>query len=244
MYSGLPSRIDLNPLAEEVDEVADRLEAEGPDATLAWTFERFGDTAAIATGFGPEGLVAIDIAMSVADRPRVFFVDTGFLFPETYEVRTRLERRYGIEIEAAEPLLSDDAIRSVHGPALWTTDPDRCCAVRKLEPLARYKEGLSAWVTGIRRDQTAARASARVVEWDAKWGLVKVNPLAAWSREQVWDYVLDHGLPYNPLHDRGYPSLGCTHCTRPVAPGEHERSGRWAGFEKTECGLHGRFDKE
>jgi phosphoadenosine phosphosulfate reductase len=226
----------------ELAGVADELESKGPEATIAWALETFGDGLAIATGFGAEGVVLIDMAARLHPAPRVFFVDTGFLFPETYELRRRLEQRYAIEIAAVEPELTPDRQEDVFGPRLWRFDPDLCCAMRKVDPLVEHLRDREAWATAIRRDQTPARAAARVVEWDDRFGLVKVNPLASWAREQVWDYLFEHRIPYNPLHDRGYPSIGCTHCTRAVRPGEPERAGRWSGHEKTECGLHSKED--
>ena len=124
------------------------------------------------------------------------------------------------------------------GDRLWAREPARCCERRKVAPLTAVLAGLDAWVTAIRRDQTAARADAQVVEWDDRFGLVKINPLAAWTKTQVWDYISEHRVPYNPLHDGGYPSIGCHPCTSRVADGEDERSGRWRGQDKTECGLH------
>ena len=168
----------------------------------------------------------------------IFFVDTGFLFAETYELRRRLERRYDVEITAVVPELTLERQEDVFGPRLWRFDPDLCCAMRKVDPLAEHLRGREAWVTAIRRDQTPARGAARVVEWDERFELVKINPLVAWTRERVWDYIFERQVPYNPMHDRGFPSIGCTHCTRAVRPGEHERAGRWEGHEKTECGLH------
>src|SRR5690606_7399221 len=124
------------------------------------------------------------------------------------------------------------------GDALWQRDPDRCCALRKVEPLTRILSRYAAWITGIRRDQSPSRAHAGIVEWDSKFGLVKFNPLAKWSWDHVWEYIRKNDIPYNELHDRHYPSIGCTHCTVPVMPGEDLRSGRWKSSEKTECGLH------
>jgi phosphoadenosine phosphosulfate reductase len=126
----------------------------------------------------------------------------------------------------------------VYGPELWKRSPDQCCNLRKVEPLRRKLSELSAWVTSIRRDQTADRAVAGKIEWDERFGLVKINPIVDWSSKQVWQYIREHEIPYNPLHDRGYPSIGCTHCTRAVRLEEDARAGRWPGFSKTECGLH------
>ena len=150
----------------------------------------------------------------------------------------QIEKRYHVRIEKVHSFLSPQEQERQHGPALWTRDPDRCCALRKVEPLRRKLHELRAWITSIRRDQTSFRATARKVEWDAKFGLVKVNPIADWSSEQVWRYLYDHNVPYNPLHNQNFPSIGCTHCTRAIGPGEDARAGRWSGFAKTECGLH------
>ena len=225
-------------------DVAAELEPAGPAAVLAWAFAELGPDVAIATGFGVEGAALIDMAAKINPRPYVFFVDTGFHFDETLELRRRIERRYGIEIHALEPELTPDQQADAFGVRLLHYDPDFCCSMRKVEPLERFLATRDAWVTAIRRDQTANRATASVVEWDARFGLAKVNPLAAWTRAMVWEYVLDNDVPYNPLHDRGYPSVGCTHCTRAVMAGEPERAGRWSGREKTECGLHVRKEGE
>lgn len=217
---------------------ADRLEGATPRETLAWAFDEFGDNIAIATGFGVEGMALIDIAVKVNPAPNVFFIDTGFLHRETHDLRRRVEERYGLAIRAVRTGLTPELQEQFYGPRLWAKNPDLCCRLRKLEPLTAGLRGLNAWITAIRRDQTEARAGARPVEWDERWNLVKVNPLAGWTRRQVWKYVIDNDVPYNPLHDEGYPSIGCTHCTRAVRPGEGERDGRWSGLAKTECGLH------
>jgi phosphoadenosine phosphosulfate reductase len=228
----------LSEAPARLSTIAADLEREGPLGTLEWAFAEFGSSIALATGFGVEGAVLIDLAVRVEPKPFVFFVDTGFLFPETYELRRRLEARYDIEIHAVEPQLTPQEQDDAYGPRLWAFDPDFCCSLRKVEPLDSFLEGWDAWITAVRRDQTSVRASAQVVEWDERRSAVKVNPLVAWSKKAVWDYVLANEVPYNPLHDTGYPSIGCTHCTRAVRQGEDERAGRWAGFRKTECGLH------
>ncbi len=226
-------------LGAELVAAAERLEGAHPADVLSWAFSRFGGRIAIATGFGAEGMALIDIAARVLVRPRVFFIDTGFLFEETYELRRRIEDRYGIEIEAVDPAMTPESQADAFGDRLWSIDPDLCCRIRKTDPLRDRLSDLDAWVTAIRRDQTRFRATARAVEWDLRWGLVKVNPLASWTRTEIWSHILENKVPYNPLHDKGFPSIGCTHCTRAVAEGEDERAGRWAGRTKTECGLHG-----
>jgi phosphoadenosine phosphosulfate reductase len=222
-------------------EVAElQIHAEGwkPERLLEWAFETFGDAVAISSAFGAEGMVLIDIASRVSQSFRVFTLDTEFLFPETYNLMDQVEQKYGITIERVYPLVSPEEQERLHGPALWQRNPDQCCNLRKVEPLQRKLGELKAWITSIRRDQTAARTAAGKVEWDAKFGLVKINPVADWTSRQVWQYIRDHGVPYNALHERNYPSIGCTHCTRAVRPGEDPRAGRWAGSSKTECGLH------
>jgi phosphoadenosine phosphosulfate reductase len=209
-----------------------------PQHVLRWAFETFGRRIAISSAFGVEGMVLIDMASRINKNFRLFTIDTEFLFSETYNLMDRIEARYGITIEKVYPLLSPEDQESIHGNALWTRDPDRCCNLRKVEPLRRKLSELDAWITSIRRDQTSVRSNSHKVEWDAKFGLVKVNPLVNWTSKQVWRYIHDHDVPYNELHDRDFPSIGCTHCTRAVKPGEDPRAGRWSGFAKTECGLH------
>lgn len=209
-----------------------------PEQVLSWAFATYGDDLAIATGMGVEGMALLDIALRINPDAKVFTGDTEFLFPETYDLIDRVERRYGIKIEKLYSELTPEEQEKEFGPKLWARDPDQCCALRKVEPLRRKLATLDAWVTAIRRTQTAERAAVRKVDWDAKFNLVKISPLADWTREMVWSYVVKNDVPYNPLHDRNYPSIGCTHCTRAVKPGEDPRAGRWSGFGKTECGLH------
>jgi phosphoadenosine phosphosulfate reductase len=209
---------------------------------LDWALHRFGQRIAIASAFGPEGVVLIDIAMRLRTDVHVFTLDTGLFFPETDELMAKIERRYGIEVERLKPALTVDEQNHKHGQSLWLHSPDRCCYMRKIEPLRAKLSTLDAWIAAIRRDQTPDRAHAQKVDWDAKFGLIKINPLCDWTSEMVWDYVRSNDLPYNPLHDRGYPSIGCEPCTRPVENGQDPRSGRWAGLAKTECGLHQRLE--
>lgn len=206
---------------------------------LRWAFVTFQEHVEIASGFGVEGMVLIDIASRLQPSLRVFTLDTDFLFPETYALMEKVEKRYGISIERLKPALTPEEQEVRLGAKLWSRNPDACCNLRKIEPLRQKLSGLSAWITSIRRDQTAVRAASRKVEWDSKFHLVKINPLADWTAKRIWQYVMEHNVPYNPLHDQNYPSIGCTHCTRAILPGEDPRAGRWAGFNKTECGLHG-----
>jgi phosphoadenosine phosphosulfate reductase len=225
-------------MKERIEQLRATAEEWRPDRILAWAFDTFGETVAISSAFGVEGMALIDMASRVRQNFRVFTLDTEFLFPETYNLMDQVEQRYDIRIERVYPLASPEEQERIYGPALWQSDPDQCCNLRKVEPLRRKLSELQAWMTSIRRDQTADRAAAGKVEWDSKFGLVKINPIADWSSKQVWQYIREHNVPYNVLHERNYPSIGCTHCTRAVRPGEDSRAGRWSGSSKTECGLH------
>ena len=183
-------------------------------------------------------MVLIDMAARIQPDFRLFTIDTEFLFPETYRLMEQVESRYSIHIEKIYSLLSPEEQERQYGAALWSRNPDQCCNLRKVEPLRRKLAELRAWITSIRREQTSFRAGAGKIEWDAKFGLVKINPIADWSSKQVWRYLHEHQVPYNALHDQNFPSIGCTHCTRAIRPGEDARAGRWSGFAKTECGLH------
>ncbi len=225
-------------MKEDVGRLRIAAETWSPERVLVWAFDTFVEGVAISSAFGAEGMVLIDIASRVRQNFRLFTLDTEFLFPETYSLMDRVEQRYGITIERVYPLNSPEKQELVHGPALWQRNPDQCCNLRKVEPLQRKLGELQAWITSIRRDQTTTRAGAGKIEWDPKFELVKINPIVDWSSRQVWRYIREHDVPYNALHDRNYPSIGCTHCTRAVRPGEDPRAGRWAGSSKTECGLH------
>lgn len=218
--------------------LAARFEDATPQEILSEAYRCFGPQTVLVTGFGLEGVALVDMLAGIAQRPTVLYLDTGLLFPETYETRDRLAARYTLDlVRFASPLTLEEQA-ACHGEELWKREPDRCCALRKVEPLGRALAGRPAWITGIRRDQTANRANAKPFEWDAKFELVKVNPLVRWTHREVELYVRAHDVPHNPLYERGYPSIGCTPCTRAIAPGEDARAGRWSGFAKTECGLH------
>jgi phosphoadenosine phosphosulfate reductase len=185
-------------------------------------------------------MVLVDLVARRANDPvPVYFLDTGLLFPETYALVERVRERYGIDPLPVRSEVSLDAQAARNGEALWDRDPDRCCAIRKVEPQRAFLAGYGAWITGLRREQTAERAGALSVEWDERsGGLAKISPLVDWTDADVWRYVVEHDVPYNSLHDTGYPSIGCAPCTRVVRPGEDARAGRWSSFEKNECGLH------
>lgn len=221
----------------QIDRVASDLEEASAEAILAWAAAT-GGRVSFSTGFGVEGCVLVHLIASAHLPIDVFTLDTGLLFPETYALWQRLEQRYGIVIRAVRPEQSVEAQAASVGPALWERDPDRCCGLRKMAPLAQALAGVDVWVTAIRRDQTPERASAPVIERDARYNLFKVNPLVRWTSKDVWRFVHANDVPYNPLHDQGYPSIGCQPCTSAVAEGEDPRAGRWRGREKRECGLH------
>ncbi len=225
--------------AEALEAVNEQLEGASPEKILAWALEQFAGKITLACSFGGvSGMVLLDMTVKKDPSVPVFYADTDFLFPETYALRDLVAEKYGIEPKAYKSALTPLEQAVQYGEALWSRDPNLCCDLRKVEPTARALEGFDAWITGIRRDQSSTRKSVAAVEWDEKFGLVKVNPLAAWDEEQTRAYLAKHDVPYNPLNDQGYPSLGCTHCTRAVAAGEDPRAGRWAGFDKTECGIH------
>jgi len=226
---------------EQLERISHSAEQWSPEDVLRWAFTTFQGRVEIASGFGPEGLVLIDIAARVQIDLRVFTLDTDFLFPETYALIEAIEKRYGIKVERLKGVLTPEDQERLHGPALWSRDPDSCCNMRKVEPLRKKLAHLQAWVTSIRREQTVVRARARKIEWDSKFHLVKINPIADWNSARVWRYIGFYDVPFNPLHDLDYPSIGCTHCTRPIQIGEDPRAGRWPGRNKAECGLHVQF---
>ncbi|OHB74808.1 MAG: phosphoadenosine phosphosulfate reductase [Planctomycetes bacterium RBG_16_64_10] len=209
-----------------------------PREILRWAVERYFPRLTMATAFGPEGCVILALLAEIEPRTHVFNLDTGYQFEETLQLRDRIAERYGIEVELKRPALSVAQYELQHGGPLYQTDPDRCCFDRKVTVLRQAVVGMDAWISGIRRDQSHDRANVPIVDWDRKFHLVKISPLATWTRADVWREIMARDIPYNPLHDEGYQSIGCWPCTRRVAADEHERAGRWSGTTKTECGLH------
>ncbi|MWV47419.1 phosphoadenylyl-sulfate reductase [Paenibacillus sp. HJL G12] len=191
-----------------------------------------------ACSFGAEDVVLVDILQKVSPSTDIFYLDTDFHFKETYETKDRLESKYGIQFVRVSPKLTPEEQAAQHGAELWKSEPNQCCNIRKVEPLTRILSQYDAWITGIRRDQAPTRANAKKVEYDQKFGLVKFNPIADWTSDDVWNYIRENQVLYNPLHDQNYPSIGCEYCTRQVNPGEDARAGRWSDSDKTECGLH------
>jgi phosphoadenosine phosphosulfate reductase len=239
-----PAAMDHAALRQSVSALA--LEAEpmsAPDV-VRLAHGRFGSKVALSSSFGAEDMVLIDMLMRVDPQARIVTLDTGRLPQETYNVMDATREKYGARIEVFFP--QAEAVQAMvdeHGLNLFYHSVEfrkMCCGVRKMEPLKRALAGLDAWITGLRRDQSVTRTAVHKIEWDEGNQLVKVNPLADWTHDDVWKYIREHNVPYNALHDRGYPSIGCGPCTRAVAPGEHERSGRWwwEHPETKECGLH------
>ncbi len=209
-----------------------------PQEILRWAVDAFFPKLTMATAFGPEGCVILHMLAEIEPRVRVFNLDTGYQFPETLELRDRIADRYGIEVELVRAEATVAEYEAANGGPVHAVDTDRCCRDRKLVPLRKAVEGYDAWISAIRADQSSHRARADVVGWDAKFGLAKINPLLSWTKRDVWAFIVANDVPYNPMHDRGFPSIGCWPCTKAVAQGDDERAGRWAGQAKTECGLH------
>lgn len=213
------------------------------EQVLAWAWGRFGGRAAIGTSFQGAGLVIMHLAKQHGIQFPVFTLDTGLLFPETLELKKRLEDFFGFKIESVVPDLSLEQQEDAQGPELWKREPDLCCTIRKVLPLQGKLSELDCWITGLRRQQSDTRANIGLIELytldqSSRRDIVKLNPMAGWTREAVWKYIKDHKIPYNPLHDQGYRSIGCWPCTRKTGDSESERAGRWIGFNKIECGIH------
>jgi phosphoadenosine phosphosulfate reductase len=231
---------DVPTTATELQAVAEQagreLEGRTPQEILQWAFDTFGDRVAIASSMADS--LVIHAASQLREGVHVIFLDTGFHFPETIGTRDAVAQTYPIKLLSITPVNTVEQQESVHGKDLYLRDPDLCCAMRKVEPLERGLAPYDAWISGIRRDETANRKTIGVVEWDAKRGKVKINPFAAWTQDQVEQYMADNGVLVNPLTYEGYTSIGCTTCTAKPVEGADARSGRWAGSAKTECGLH------
>jgi len=223
---------------QRMAEASRQLEKASPQEILTWATDTFFPRLTMATAFGAEGCCLLHMLAQVEPHVRVFNLDTGYQFAETLALRERIRERYGIEVEMVRPEQNVAEYEAAHGGPLYAIRPDQCCHDRKIVPLRRAVAGYDAWISAIRGDQTSDRAAAGVVQWDTKFNLVKVNPLLSWTRKDVWGFINRHDIPYNPLHDQGYPSIGCWPCTRPVKDGEDERAGRWSGTDKKECGLH------
>jgi phosphoadenosine phosphosulfate reductase len=231
------SNSDLKRLSGE-------MEGLHPKEILRWAMERFSPRLGMGTAFGAEGCCLIDMIAEIRDETGaevyLFNLDTGYQFPETLELRERIQEKYGLTVHLESSPQSAEELERENGGPVWKADTDRCCDLRKVKPLESViqRDLFDAWISAIRRDQTNTRSNAGIVERDKRFGIVKVNPLANWTKGDVWKHILARDVPYNPLHDQGYPSIGCWPCTRAVRPGEDDRAGRWSGSQKTECGLH------
>jgi phosphoadenosine phosphosulfate reductase len=218
---------------------SERLEGGTPQEVLRWAVDVYGEDLSLSVSFGnPEGMVLLDMLSRITDRAQVFTLDTGFLFEETVRFREEAMKKYPLPFKVLTPVLTVEEQVALYGPKLYSCAPDLCCQIRKIEPQRRFLRDYGAWVTGIRRDQTVQRTNTPIVAYDEYFGVAKIAPLVAWSEDEVDEYVRRNDVPLNPLLSIGYRSIGCEPCTKPVAPGEDARAGRWPGMDKTECGLH------
>jgi phosphoadenosine phosphosulfate reductase len=230
----MPSRVLSDA---EIAALNERFESALPQAIVEWAVDTFGDGLSVGASFGgASGMAILHMVSRLKPDVHVFVLDTDYLFEETYETMRRAVPALGLtNVQVYKSKLTHEEQARQYGAALWMRDPDLCCELRKVEPNRRALEGRTAWVSGLRRDQSEGRAAISIISWAEKFGVVKINPLANWSEKQTWAYILEHRVPYNPLLDRGYASIGCYNCT---VPGVQGRAGRWQGFEKDECGLH------
>ncbi len=229
-------------LTTALDETAiadlnERFEAAAPEEIVRWAVETFDDGLSVGASFGgPTGMAILHMTAQLKPNVHVFVLDTDYLFEETHQTRERATTALGLSnVQVYRSKLTHEQQAAEHGAALWMRDPDLCCDLRKVEPNRRALDGKTAWISGLRRDQSEGRSDVPIVAWNARFGLVKINPLARWTEHETWDYLVKHEVPYNPLLDQGFVSIGCYNCT---VPGKQGRQGRWEGFEKDECGLH------
>lgn len=235
-----PTETQVKFSDDEIDRLNRRFEHADPFEILSWGFETFGKEMVLGTGFGSSGVLLIDLLREHGINIPIFYLDTNLLFDSTYELKDKLEERYQIEITRITPELSLKKQAERFGDELWKRNPNQCCFYRKVLPLRNYLSDKKAWVTGLRRSQSETRIQARIIEWNEENEVIKINPLANWSGEKVWEHIHRLDIPYNPLHDEGYPSIGCIPCTQPVDASKEsdDRNGRWNGTDKTECGIH------
>lgn len=224
--------------SQQIADACSQLDGMSPEAVLRWAVAQFHPRLTMGTAFGPEGNCIIHMLADIEPGVRIFNLETGYQFQETLDLRERIKQKYGIEVEYIRPEMTVPDYEAEYGGPLYVIRPDQCCHDRKILPLRQAAVGYDAWISAIRKDQTGDRGKASVVQWDAKFNLVKVNPLLNWTKKDVWTFIMKNDVPYNPLHDKGYPSIGCWPCTAPVGDGEDERAGRWRGTGKKECGLH------
>jgi phosphoadenosine phosphosulfate reductase len=229
----------MQMLPGEVQLQAAEFESASPQDVLRWAAQTYGNRLAIVTSFQPTGIVTLHMMSEIAPDTPVLTLDTGLLFPETYDLMDKLERQLNLNLIRVRPAQTVAQQAESHGAALWDRDPDLCCHMRKSVPLGEALEGYDAWVTGLRRDQAQGRAGTPIVTWDKKYQKAKLSPFATWTEQMIWTYLTAYELPYNPLHDQNYPSIGCYTCTHAVDPDvQDKRAGRWVNRSKTECGIH------
>jgi phosphoadenosine phosphosulfate reductase len=221
-----------------LDRLNRKFEKSHPQDVLRWIAETYGSQAAVVTSFQPTGIVTLHMLYEMGLQLPVLTLDTGLLFPETYALMDEVERHFRLRLTRVRPAQTVSQQAQAQGDALWERDSDACCNLRKVVPLARALTPYDGWITGLRRDQSERRRHTPVVGWDERHGKAKFSPLALWTEDMLWTYIYDYDLPYNTLHEQGYPSIGCWPCTRAVEVGADTRAGRWAGSIKTECGIH------
>lgn len=225
-------------LTTEIQKYAERFENASPFEILSWASETFGDELAIVTSFQVTGIATLHMMQRIKPRTPVLTLDTGLLFPETQDLMAKLEARFDLDLRRIKPRQTTAQQARDYGDRLWERNPDRCCHIRKTIPLRDALAGFKAWITGLRRDQSTERAATPIISRDARNGAIKIAPFANWSEELVWQYIRERDLPYNRLHDMGYPSIGCWTCTKTARGDDDPRSGRWSQRGKTECGIH------
>lgn len=223
---------------EEIRYLQRQLENADPQEILRWAAEQYGQQLAVVTSFQPTGIVTLHMLNEIAPRTPVITLDTEFLFPETYALMNQVEALFDLNLIRVKPQISVAQQAAQYGDNLWQSNPDQCCHMRKTLPLKQALTGYAAWITGLRRDQSSTRANVPVIAWDSRNNLLKLCPFASWTEEMIWTYIHAHELPYNDLHNQGYPSIGCTHCTQAPVDSSDLRSGRWVNHQKTECGIH------
>lgn len=226
------------PDMQELIRLGTEFENKTPQEIIEYSLKKFGDRISLASSFGAEDVVLIDMISGIKQDARVFLLDTGYLFKETHDLVNKLKEKYSFQLDIYTADTSIEEMEKEHGRALFKNNPNLCCEIRKLRPLKKALSVLDAWITGIRRDQTPTRATTKKIEFDNNFNIVKINPIADWPSARVWAYIHENNVPYNVLHDKNYPSIGCEPCTATILSGEDPRSGRWSQNEKNECGLH------
>jgi len=223
----------------EIEQLAESFIGAPTEDLLRWVIDHYDHQFTLACAFGPESLVLVDMLSKLQPRVRAFFLDTDFHFEETLALKQKMLDRYPtLDLTVIKPQLTVPQQDALYGEELFRHSPDQCCQLRKVEPLQRALRGYRCWMSGLRREQSSSRAHLPLLLWDGFRDMVKVNPMAYWTKREVWQYIFAHDLPYNPLLDQGYPSIGCAPCTHQPLPGQDERSGRWQGKAKQECGIH------